>query len=47
MVVIRILALVASGVAPYDRLTWFMEVAPALIALPRLLVKNGAAGTLG
>ena len=36
--VIWILALVASGVAPYDRLTWFMEVAPVLIALPLLLV---------
>lgn len=35
--VIWILALVASGVAPYDRLTWFMEVAPVLIVLPLLL----------
>ncbi len=31
------LALVASGIAPYDRLTWFMEVAPVLIALPVML----------
>lgn len=30
------LALVASGVAPYDRLTWFMEVLPVLVALPLL-----------
>ena len=30
-------ALVASGVAPYDRLTWLMEVAPVLIAAPVLL----------
>ena len=29
-------ALVWSGVAPRDRLTWFMEVAPVLIALPLL-----------
>ncbi|WP_341714015.1 DUF2238 domain-containing protein [Erythrobacter sp.] len=29
-------ALVASGWAPYDRATWLMEVAPALIALPIL-----------
>jgi putative membrane protein len=29
-------ALVASGVAPYDRLTWLLEVAPVLIALPLL-----------
>lgn len=30
-------ALVASGIAPYDRLTWLMEVAPVLIALPLML----------
>jgi putative membrane protein len=29
--------LVWSGVAPKDRLTWFLEVAPVLIALPLLL----------
>jgi putative membrane protein len=29
-------ALAASGVHPYDRLTWLMEVAPVLIALPLL-----------
>ncbi|CAN5350946.1 DUF2238 domain-containing protein [soil metagenome] len=29
-------ALVASGVAPYDRGTWLLEVAPALIAAPVL-----------
>ena len=28
--------LVLSGWAPYDRATWWMEVAPALIALPIL-----------
>ncbi len=31
---IVILALAWSGIAPYDRTTWWMEVAPALIALP-------------
>ncbi|RKT59480.1 putative membrane protein [Azonexus fungiphilus] len=31
-------ALVASGIAPYDRVTWLMEVAPVLIALPLLYV---------
>ena len=31
---IVIAALVASGIAPFDRATWFMEVAPVLIALP-------------
>lgn len=35
--VIWILALVTSGVAPYDRITWFMEVGPVLIVLPLLL----------
>jgi putative membrane protein len=30
-------ALVVSGIAPYDRLTWLMEVAPVLIAAPILL----------
>jgi putative membrane protein len=29
-------ALIASGWAPYDRATWWMEVAPALILLPIL-----------
>jgi putative membrane protein len=32
-----IIALVASGWHPYDRLTWLMEVAPVLIALPLLV----------
>ncbi len=32
------LALVVSGLAPYDRLTWFMEVAPVLIAVPLIAV---------
>jgi putative membrane protein len=27
-------ALVASGIAPFDRPTWFLEVAPVLIAAP-------------
>jgi len=31
------IALIVSGIAPRDRLTWFMEVAPVLIALPLLL----------
>lgn len=34
---IVLVALVVSGVHPYDRLTWWMEVAPVLIALPILL----------
>lgn len=30
-------ALVVSGIAPYDRVTWWMEVAPVLIAAPVLV----------
>jgi putative membrane protein len=36
------LGLVASGVAPYDRTTWLMEVAPVLIVLPLLLATRNA-----
>ena len=32
-----IAVLVLSGLAPYDRVTWLLEVAPVLIALPFLL----------
>ncbi|MBE0532932.1 MAG: DUF2238 domain-containing protein [Rhodospirillales bacterium] len=31
------IALVVSGIAPYDRLTWLLEVAPILIAAPLLI----------
>lgn len=31
-------ALVFSGIAPFDRATWVMEVAPVLIALPLMIV---------
>ena len=34
------IALLASGIAPYDRLTWFMEVLPVLIAAPVLLASR-------
>jgi len=34
---IWMIALVASGIAPYDRVTWVMEVAPVLIAAPILM----------
>ena len=30
------LALLLSGIAPYDRLTWWLEVAPVLIVIPLL-----------
>ncbi|RJQ81897.1 MAG: hypothetical protein C4519_08440 [Desulfobacteraceae bacterium] len=29
-------ALIGSGISPYDRLTWLLEVAPVLIAFPIL-----------
>lgn len=35
---IVIAVLVVSGIAPYERLTWFMEVAPVLIALPLMIL---------
>ena len=37
LLVIVAMALVASGIAPTDRPTWLMEVAPVLIALPILI----------
>ena len=37
LALIVLLALVASGIAPYDRATWLLEVAPVLIAFPLLL----------
>ena len=33
-------ALVASGVQPYDRLTWFLEVLPVLVAVPLLVATS-------
>ena len=32
-----IVGLIASGVAPHDRATWFLEAAPVMIAMPLLL----------
>jgi len=32
-----LVALIVSGIRPYDRATWLLEVAPVLIALPILL----------
>ena len=39
---IWILALLASGIAPHDRLTWFMEVLPVLIAAPLLIATRAS-----
>ena len=33
-------ALIVSGIQPYDRATWWMEVAPVLIAAPILVVTH-------
>ncbi len=38
LVVLTALALVVSGIDPYDRLTWFLEVFPVLIGAPILIV---------
>lgn len=37
LLAIVVVALLASGIAPTDRLTWLMEVAPVLIALPLMI----------
>ena len=36
LAVVVLLALVWSGVGPHDRLTWFLEVVPVLVAVPLL-----------
>lgn len=35
--IVWIIGLIASGIAPHDRPTWLLEVAPVLIAAPLLL----------
>jgi putative membrane protein len=37
LLALTLLALLVSGIAPYDRATWWLEVAPVLVALPILL----------
>lgn len=37
LVGLTLLALVVSGIAPYDRLTWILETLPVMLALPLLL----------
>ena len=37
LLAIVVIALVASGIRPYDRLTWLLEVLPVLIAAPLLI----------
>jgi putative membrane protein len=41
LAVIWAIALIASGIAPREQVTWFMEVAPVLIALPLLAATRG------
>lgn len=40
MVMATVLVLVWSGIAPYDRTTWWLEVMPVLIALPILFLTH-------
>jgi putative membrane protein len=40
LVGLTLAALVASGFHPYDRLTWWLETAPVMIALPLLLLTH-------
>jgi len=35
-----LVALVVSGIAPYDRATWWMEVSPVIIAAPILIATH-------
>jgi putative membrane protein len=39
---VALLALAISGIGPRDRLTWIMEVAPVLVALPVLVASHRA-----
>jgi len=38
LLVVVLGALVVSGITPYDRLTWVLEIAPVLLVVPILLV---------
>jgi putative membrane protein len=40
LLLVAALALVASGIRPRDRLTWWLEVAPVLVAIPLLVVTH-------
>jgi putative membrane protein len=41
LLAITLIGLVVSGLKPYDRVTWMMEVAPVIIALPILIATRG------
>src|SRR5262245_35058772 len=38
LITIVISVFIWSGINPYDRITWFLEVAPVLVAMPLLLM---------
>ena len=40
LLVLVTVALVASGLRPFDRLTWFLEVLPVLVAAPLLIATH-------
>ncbi len=42
LLALTVLALLVSGIQPYDRATWWLEVAPVLIAVPVLLATGKA-----
>ena len=42
LAIVWAVGLVASGIAPYERHTWWMEVAPTLIVLPLLLATRNS-----
>lgn len=37
LIALMVLALILSAIAPYDRTTWMLEVAPAVLLLPALI----------
>ena len=41
LLVLVALALVASGIGPYDRTTWWLEVFPVLLGAPLLIATHG------
>jgi len=40
LLVLCIVALVVSGLDPFDRITWLLEVAPVIIGLPILVLTH-------
>ncbi|MDP1924180.1 MAG: DUF2238 domain-containing protein [Thiobacillus sp.] len=40
LVALTLMALTASGIAPYDRLTWWMETLPVMLGLPLLFASR-------